>query len=149
MSTPFKPAESAGIPVASRATVQFSLDQKKMKSGKGDKMTAASEEGYTIAEPAAGDRPKTISHSPAGHEAVNLPKPTYPPAARAVRAEGAVGIQVLIDETGNVFSARAVSGHPLLRSSAVIAACSARFEPTLLSGEPVKVSGMITYNFVR
>jgi len=41
-----------------------------------------------------------------------------------------------------------VSGHPLLRAAAVAAARGARFSPTKLSGQPVKVSGVITYNFV-
>ena len=81
-------------------------------------------------------------------KATSLPKPPYPPAARAVRAAGAVSVQVLIDESGNVVSASAVSGHPLLRAAAVQAARGARFSPTQLSGQPVKVSGVITYNFV-
>ncbi len=75
----------------------------------------------------------------------NLP---YPAAARAVGASGAVSVKVTIDELGNVISAEAVSGHPLLRAAAVEAALSAKFSPTRLSGEPVKVSGVITYNFV-
>ena len=79
---------------------------------------------------------------------MSLPKPPYPPAARAVRASGAVNIQVLIEEDGNVFTAAAVSGHPLLRAAARNAACSAVFSPTYLDGSPVKVSGVITYNFV-
>jgi protein TonB len=74
--------------------------------------------------------------------------PPPPPAARAVRASGAVSVQVLIDENGSVVSATAVSGHPLLRAAAVQAARGARFSPTQLSGQPVKVSGVITYNFV-
>ena len=81
-------------------------------------------------------------------KAINLPKPTYPPAARAVRAAGAVQMQVLIDEEGNVFSAEPVEGHPLLRYSARQAACGAKFTPVMLSGNPVKVQGIITYNFV-
>ena len=59
-----------------------------------------------------------------------------------------MAVQVLIDESGRVVSASAVSGHPLLRAAAVSAAQGARFSPTLLSGQAVKVSGVITYNFV-
>jgi periplasmic protein TonB len=92
--------------------------------------------------------PKTISGGVLNGKATSLPKPPYPPAARAVRASGAVSVQVLISETGSVVSATAVSGHPLLRPAAVAAARGARFSPTLLSGQPVKVSGVITYNFV-
>lgn len=92
--------------------------------------------------------PKQISGGVLNGKATSLPKPPYPPAARAVRASGAVTVQVLIDESGSVVSATAVSGHPLLRAAAVQAARSARFSPTQLSGQPVKVSGVITYNFV-
>ena len=92
--------------------------------------------------------PKQISGGVLNGKATSLPKPPYPPAARAVRASGAVTVQVLIDESGSVVSATAVSGHPLLRAAAVQAARGARFSPTQLSGQPVKVSGVITYNFV-
>jgi periplasmic protein TonB len=92
--------------------------------------------------------PKQISGGVLNGKATSLPKPPYPPAARAVRAAGAVSVQVLIDESGNVVSASAVSGHPLLRAAAVQAARSAKFSPTQLSGQAVKVSGVITYNFV-
>lgn len=92
--------------------------------------------------------PKQISGGVLNGKATSLPKPPYPPAARAVRASGAVTVQVLIDEGGSVVSASAVSGHPLLRAAAVQAARGARFSPTQLSGQAVKVSGVITYNFV-
>ena len=81
-------------------------------------------------------------------KATNLPKPEYPAEARAAKAAGTVVIQVVIDEYGNVISARAVSGHPLLQQVCVNAANQAKFSPTSLMGEPVKVSGVITYNFV-
>jgi hypothetical protein len=57
-------------------------------------------------------------------------------------------VQVTIDEQGDIVSATAVSGHPLLRAAAVEAARASKFSPTLLSGQPVKVSGVIVYNFV-
>jgi protein TonB len=81
-------------------------------------------------------------------KAISLPKPAYPPIARQAHASGTVVVQVTIDENGNVISARAVSGHPLLQAVAVSAARGARFSPTKLSGQPVKVTGVITYNFV-
>jgi TonB family protein len=81
--------------------------------------------------------------------AVSLPRPAYPPIARAARATGAVVVQVIVDEAGHVITAHAISGHPLLRAAAVEAAWQARFAPTMLSGQPVKVAGTITYNFVQ
>jgi len=81
-------------------------------------------------------------------KAISLPKPAYPPIARAAHASGTVVVQVLIDENGNVVSAKALSGHPLLQAVSVNAARQARFSPTKLSGQPVKVTGVIQYNFV-
>jgi len=81
-------------------------------------------------------------------KAVAKPMPAYPAIGKAVRATGTVVVQVVVDESGRVESASAVSGHPLLQQPSVEAARQARFSPTLLSGQPVKVSGVITYNFV-
>ncbi len=81
-------------------------------------------------------------------KALALPQPAYPPIARAAHASGTVTVQVLIDEQGNVIAARAVDGHPLLQAASVAAARNARFSPTFLEGEPVKVTGVIQYNFV-
>jgi protein TonB len=81
-------------------------------------------------------------------KAISLPKPQYPAIARTARASGQVTVQVTIDENGSVISARAVGGHPLLQAAAVQAARGARFSPTKLSGQPVKVTGVITYNFL-
>jgi protein TonB len=81
-------------------------------------------------------------------KAISLPKPAYPAIARQAHASGTVVVQVVIDENGGVISAHAVSGHPLLQAVAVAAARGARFSPTKLSGQPVKVTGVITYNFV-
>jgi protein TonB len=93
--------------------------------------------------------PKQISGGVVNGKAISLPKPTYSAAAVAVGASGRVDVQVLIDERGNVISAKAVSGHPLLRASAEQAARNARFEATKLSDVPVKVSGVIIYNFTQ
>jgi TonB family protein len=91
---------------------------------------------------------KTISGGVLNDKAISLPKPPYPPIARAAKATGTVVVEVTVDENGNVISARAISGHPLLQAGAIAAARSARFSPTRLSGQPVKVTGIITYNFV-
>ncbi|HEX8708651.1 MAG TPA: TonB family protein [Pyrinomonadaceae bacterium] len=99
--------------------------------------------------PTPAPKPKApISGGVLNGKAVNLPKPAYPAIARAAHASGTVTVQVTIDESGKVVSARAVSGHPLLQQAAVQAAYGARFSPTQLSGQAVKVTGVITYNFV-
>src|SRR5882762_2477413 len=81
-------------------------------------------------------------------KAVRLVQPQYPPIARSAHASGQVSVQITIDENGNVISAHAVSGHPLLQAAAVGAARASKFTPTKLSGQPVKVNGVIQYNFV-
>lgn len=81
-------------------------------------------------------------------EAIELPKPIYPQIARQIRQQGTVTVQVMISEAGNVISAKATSGPPLLIREAEKAALQARFSPTRISDQPVKVSGVITYNFV-
>jgi periplasmic protein TonB len=79
--------------------------------------------------------------------AIKKPAPPYPPIARAARASGAVLIQVLISEDGRVEDAQVQSGHPLLRDAALQAAKQWVFRPTTLSGVPVKVQGVLTFNF--
>jgi TonB family protein len=91
---------------------------------------------------------KKISGGVLNGKALTLAKPAYPAAARAVEAEGSVNVQVSINESGDVVSAEAISGHPLLRAAAVNAARESKFAPTQLSGQPVTVTGIIVYNFV-
>ena len=124
-----------------------------MPSGPGGSGVVSTQTKVDIAEPPP-DAPKPtpprapISGGVLNGKAISLPKPAYPAIARQAHASGTVVVQVVIDENGSVISARAVSGHPLLQAVAVGAARGARFSPTKLSGQPVKVTGVITYNFV-
>lgn len=98
--------------------------------------------------PAQENKPKTpINVGQLNLKALSLPRPIYPETARRMRIGGAVKVLVTIDESGRVISARAEDGHMLLRESAVNAARLARFTPMLVSGQPVAVSGFITYMF--
>lgn len=91
--------------------------------------------------------PRVISSGVLNGRATALPKPDYLAIARSARATGQVGVSIMIDERGNVISARAVSGNPLLHAAAVKAARQAKFTPTKLSGKPIKVVGAIIYSF--
>jgi protein TonB len=90
---------------------------------------------------------KPVSGGVLNGKAISLPAPSYPDLARRAGASGMVEVEVVIDLTGKVISARATSGPAVLRQAAEMAARLARFGPTLLSGQPTKVSGVITYNF--
>jgi len=54
--------------------------------------------------------------------------PTYPAVARAVRAVGLVKVEITIATSGIVSASKAVTGHPLLRKAAEIAAQKFLFE---------------------
>lgn len=109
-------------------------------------------ENPPVPDPPPVKRPpiKTIvSEGVINGKAKYLPIPTYPPPAKAIGLTGKVDVQVMIDEAGKVVSANAVSGHPFLKGAAEKAAWGAKFSPTYLSKVPVKVTGVIVYNFSR
>jgi TonB family protein len=99
--------------------------------------------------PSPGPKPilKPVSGGVLNGTAVSLPPPVYPDAAKRMRTQGVVTVDVILDETGKVVSASASAGPTILREAAVQAALKARFSPTKLSGQPVKVSGVINYKF--
>ncbi|MGH9802751.1 MAG: energy transducer TonB, partial [Blastocatellia bacterium] len=96
-----------------------------------------------------GEAPKKINASGGVLQgnALKRVNPAYPPIAKAAKASGAVQVQVTISEEGRVIDATAISGHPLLRDAALEAARQWEFKPTELSGVPVKVQGILTFNF--
>lgn len=110
--------------------------------------TPVIEVGTPPPAPVEKPKPKVLHKRVINSEAISLPKPPYPPIAKQLRIQGMVSVQVLIDETGKVISARAVSGNPSLVVAAQRAALQARFSPTMLGDQAVKVSGVITYNFM-
>jgi len=99
--------------------------------------------------PSPGPKPilKPVSGGVLNGTAISLPPPLYPEAAKRMRTSGVVTVDVILDETGKVVAATASSGPTILREAAVQAALKARFSPTKLSGQPVKVSGVINYKF--
>ena len=99
--------------------------------------------------PSPGPKPilKPVSGGVLNGTALSLPTPNYPEAAKRMRQAGVVSVDVILDETGKVVSAVATTGPQSLRDASVQAALKARFSPTKLSGQPVKVSGVINYKF--
>ncbi|MCY7344941.1 MAG: energy transducer TonB [Pyrinomonadaceae bacterium] len=81
-------------------------------------------------------------------KAKSLPLVPYPFEAKSRRISGMVSVRVKIDEQGNVIEARTICGHPILGKASEQAARGAKFAPTLRDGKPIKVSGVIVYNFV-
>lgn len=109
-----------------------------------DKLKAFDEERAALYKSKNPDAPLDVING----RALSLPKPTYPPEARAVRARGVVVMKVTIDESGSVIKAESMCGGDawLVRASTE-AAMRARFTPTIVSGQPIKLTGIITYRF--
>jgi TonB family protein len=81
--------------------------------------------------------------------AVSVPKPEYPPAAKAAKASGKVTVEVMVNEKGNVVASSVVSGNQLLWSAAGAAARATVFDPPLMDGKPVKMAGVLTFEFAE
>lgn len=92
--------------------------------------------------------PSKVSEGVLQGGAIRKPKPAYPQIAKAAHASGPVQVVVTISEEGRVIEAYATNGNPLLRNAAVEAARQWVFSPTTLSRVPVKVQGVLTFNFV-
>jgi TonB family protein len=128
--------------------------ERKENSDDTQKIEPTSEEG-TVAKPneaAATEKTKPGEKAPINGGVLNgkalvLPQPEYPAIAKQANASGVVVVQVIVDEQGSVVFAHAIAGHPLLQAASVKAAREAKFAPTTLMGEPVKVAGTLTYNF--
>lgn len=94
----------------------------------------------------SGPKPRApISGGMLNGKAIYLPLPE----SQSGQPNGVVMVQILIDEQGSVIEAKAISGPAGLHAPAINAARLARFLPTVLSGEPVKVTGTLAYNFAR
>ncbi|HSB28218.1 MAG TPA: energy transducer TonB [Pyrinomonadaceae bacterium] len=108
---------------------------------------SSSDPGLQVTPTQPGQKPPRapISGGMLNGKAIYLPLPE----AQVGQPNGVVMVQILIDEQGTVVDAKAVSGPTGLHAAAVNAARLARFMPTVLAGEPVKVSGTLAYNFAR
>ncbi|MEP7271742.1 MAG: energy transducer TonB [Acidobacteriota bacterium] len=91
--------------------------------------------------------PSRISEGVLRGRAISAYTPPYPELARRTGISGAVQVQILISEDGRVIDATVLNGNPMLRNTALQAARRWVFSPTRLSGMPVKVQGILTFNF--
>jgi len=80
-------------------------------------------------------------------KAIERVSPVYPVIAKQIKLQGEVAVEVVVSPTGQVESARVISGHQLLATCSAEAARHWRFEPTFLNGQPVRVTGIITFVF--
>jgi len=128
-----------------RGTRSFKMEfQKKIGDLKGFKLSSEPHSRTFSTE----NQSKSTNAKILNSGAISLPSPTYPKAAKMVGVKGTVNVEVFISKGGDVIAAKAISGHPLLRKSAVEAARKAKFKKTtFVEGNPVEVQGIIVYNF--
>lgn len=128
LASKFSPALKDGKPVDSEATLDFAI-------------------GIAYREAIGGRRSNTsrwvVNVNTMGEKALRLPVPL------AVGIPGTATVRVLIGETGKVIAAGSIGGNPRLYASSRLAACDARFPPTIVDGKPIKVTSLITYEYSR
>jgi TonB family protein len=137
------PARTSAAKLNGSEIQPMNLDLRPLTDSKKSVVTSDSEPPPAALKPLL----KPMSGGVLNGKAINLPAPSYPEIARRMRQAGKVEVEVIVDENGKVISARATAGPNMLRDVAVEAALRARFTPTKLSGQPVKISGRIDYNF--
>ena len=129
----FSPAMKDGKPQSSELLFDFAI---------GEELEQLKKKRQAAADNAAGIN-HVVQTGVINGKALSLPKPVYPGGG----IRGAVTVQVLVDESGTVVRAGAINGPQIAQKPAREAACEAKFSPTIISGQPVKISGVITYAF--
>jgi TonB family protein len=93
------------------------------------------------------DKPQTTPVATSSLDSVVLSRVEleYPSWAKAVKITGTVQVVITVNEKGEVYEARAVSGHPWFIQPALDAAVQWKFKPVLVNGEPKPFSTVIRF----
>lgn len=95
----------------------------------------------------SGSAPVRVSSGVAVGNIIRRVTPVYPLQARAHHIEGSVVLHAVIGKDGAIHNLSAISGPPLLQSSAMDAVRQWKFKPYLLNGEPVDIETDIVIGF--
>jgi protein TonB len=141
------PPTSSGAPAASSTLALVMPNAAPSNSNNSAPVVKTNDDLPPPVAPVAKASLRPISGGVLNGKAVEMPKPIYPELARRAKLTGVVMVEVVVDTSGKVIGARAVSGPEMLRDAAERAARQAKFTPAMLSGQPVRVAGTISYNF--
>ena len=149
LPAPAKSGNQSAAPALPKAVDRVNgMNSAEVKATPGDNETETQQVVMETEPPSPTSRIlKPVSGGVLNGTAISLPPPAYPDPAKRMRISGTVSVSVVVDETGKVISAEATGGPGPLREAAAQAAMRARFSPTKLSGQPVKVTGLINYKF--
>ncbi|HEX8746266.1 MAG TPA: TonB family protein [Pyrinomonadaceae bacterium] len=102
----------------------------------------------TLSEPVTAPRDgQPIALGSLIDKATQKVSPSYPATAKNARVQGIVKVFVIVDENGTVLRIERSDGPSLLRAAAETAARQWRFQPPVVDGKPVRMSGYISFNF--
>lgn len=146
LSTTVTTQQIQSLPINGRNLSSFYLSGNRQNSNVFQIDGAENEEIIRITTNDA-DVSKSVSGDLITGAALDLPKPVVPANAHWNGQNGLVNVQIKINETGDVVSAQAVSGHPLLKAAAEMAARKAKFAPVSIAGIGVEIVGEIVYKF--
>ena len=105
---------------------------------------------YTVVTPAEkAPTPVVLSVGPLNPYATELDTPVYSAMDRRMNIFGRVTVQIELDETGKVITAKATDGAKSLRTSAEEAVRKSKFRPVKSGTTAVKATGFIVFNFVN
>jgi protein TonB len=138
---------SSGAPAASSTLALVMPNAAPSNSNNDAPVVKTSDDLPPPVAPAVKASLRPVSGGVLNGKAIEMPKPLYPELAQRAKLTGVVSVEVVVDASGKVIGARAVSGPEMLREAAERAARQAKFTPAMLSGQPVRVIGTINYNF--
>ena len=85
------------------------------------------------------------------NKALFIPKPQVANLNQSkhlqIKKEQIVTVQIIIDESGKVVRAKAISGHPLLLGACENSARQATFTPSFINGPTIKIKALLVYKF--
>ena len=140
MNAKFTPAIKSGKPHESEVLFDFVVGKAYREMLKQNEAEVAAAAGKPL--------PRIVDLGVIHGRAVSLPSPAISRYHNPVGKQVSVSVRVVVDETGKVASAGVHSGPSQFHSAVRDAACVSRFSPTQIGGQPVKVSGVITYTFI-
>lgn len=80
---------------------------------------------------------------------ISAPPVVYPEIARQAGISGDVVVRIVIDKSGKVTEAKAITGPILLRDAAVNALRDRKYVPSKLDGRPISIEMLVTIQFHR
>lgn len=138
---------AAPVTPANTSVAERSASPGATQSGRATTTTPAPGSTQAAATTAGATDGKPLEVGSLVAKATDKPAPTYPPTARAARIGGMVTVFLMLDEKGAVAKVERTDGPQLLRGAAIDAARRWKFRPTVVNGQPVRVSGYINFNF--